>query len=135
MCKLTLVREASWETSVKKNKNGNAQLALIAVITCNSLPDKIQRPADSLPLHSAASSLLSSSLRFLFPPCSAAQLLLYFTAIKAGNFNQVAQREFLQGQKRSELLFNAAVSFFPSFSFLPSSLFSPLNSTLALYSL
>lgn len=49
MCKLTLVREASWETSVKKNKNGNAQLALIAVITCNSLPDKIRRPADSLP--------------------------------------------------------------------------------------
>lgn len=33
---------------------------------------------------------------------SSSQLLLYFTAIKPGNFNQVAQREFLQGQGGKE---------------------------------
>lgn len=78
-------------------------------------------------LHSVSHSLSSSS--------SSSQLLLYFTAIKPGNFNQVAQREFLQGHERSELLFNAVVLSF-LFSFSTSSLFfSPLNSTLALYSL
>lgn len=64
-------------------------------------------------LHSVSHSLSSSS----------SQLLLYFTAIKPGNFNQVAQREFLQGHERSELLFNAVVLFF-LFSFSTSSLFS-----------
>lgn len=113
-------QEAPWERVWKKN--GNAQLALIAVITCNSLPNKIQT---SSRLFAATLQLFSStsSLHFLFPLCSTAQLLLYFTAIKAGNSNQVAQHEFLQGQKRSELLFNA-VSFL-SFSFLSFSLLFP----------
>lgn len=62
--------------------------------------------------------------------------LLYFTAIKPGNFNQVAQHEFLQGQERkSELLFNAAaLSFLLSTSTIDSFL-PQLNSTLVLYSL
>lgn len=65
-------------------------------------------------LHSVSHSLSSSS---------PSQLLLYFTAIKPGNFNQVAQHEFLQAHERSELLFNAVVLSF-LFSFSTSSLFS-----------
>lgn len=82
-------------------------------------------------------SLSLSSFRYhsipLFCPLfhilsfSSSQLLLYFTAIKPGNFNQVAQREFLQGQERkSELLFNAAV-----LSFLLSTSISTLFSSAA----
>lgn len=66
-------------------------------------------------------SVLPSVSHSLSP--SSSQLLLYFTAIKPGNFNQVAQREFLQGHERSELLFNAVVLSF-LFSFSTSSLFS-----------
>lgn len=105
-------------------KNSNDQLALIAILS-------FQVSSRC----SAATALLSFALCFLFSLSSSSQLLLYFTAIKPGNFNQVAQREFLQGQERSEPLFNAVVLSFlfsspPHLSFLPL-----LNSTLALYSL
>lgn len=92
----------------------------------------------SLPCCSAAAAFLSFALCFIFSLSSSSQLLLYFTAIKPGNFNQVAQREFLPGQERTgELLFNVAVLSFLFSSPPPSRLsFLPqLNSTLALYSL
>ena len=79
----------------------------------------------SLLRRSATTLFLSFALCFIFSLSSTSQVLLYFTAIKAGNFNQVAQREFLQGQERkSELLFNVAVLSFllsTSISFLFSS--------------
>lgn len=86
-------------------KNSNDQLALIAILS-------FQVSSRC----SAATALLSFALCFLFSLSSSSQLLLYFTAIKPGNFNQVAQREFLQGQERSEPLFNAVVLSFLFFS-------------------
>lgn len=76
----------------------------------------------SLLRRSAAAPFLSFPLCFILSLSSSSQLLLYFTVIKPGNFNQVAKREFLLGQERkSELLFNVAVLSFllsTSISFL-----------------
>lgn len=108
-------------------KNGNAQLALIAVITCNSLPNKIQASsrlfADTLQLLSS-SVLPSISYSLPAPPPNfyfISQLLKQEISIRQHSVNFCRARRGVNFYLMQLFLFS--VLFFPSFfSFLTAEL-------------